>query len=102
MPETIHLICFPRGDTGFQALAVATLRGMQRDGRTDGQLAEAVREIIAAVYPACVIRSRDPLAELWPDHSTWYVYRDGSALAGRGPTAQERAAGPGQTINELE
>jgi hypothetical protein len=47
------------------------------------------------------VRSRDPLAAFWPDGSLWYVYRDGSALAGKGPTAEEQNAGDGQSIAEI-
>jgi len=101
MPESIRLHCFPSDDRSFLHRAAEVLGGLPRRGRGDGELAEDFEALMRAEFPKCKVRSRDPLAAFWPDGSLWYVYRDGSALAGKGPTTEEQNAGDGQSIAEI-
>lgn len=101
MPESIRLICFPR-DQAFRHRAAEVLGRLSRSGRGDGELAREFEAAMRHEYRDCVVRSRHPLAATWPEGSVWYVYRDGSALAGRGPTEEERAAGEGESIADID
>jgi hypothetical protein len=102
MPESIRLICFPRDDAAFRRRAAEVLGSLTRDGRGDGELAMEFEDSMRRDFQRCVVRSRHPLAARWPEGSVWYVYRDGSALAGKGATSEERAAGGGESIAEID
>lgn len=101
MPGSIRLHCFPKDDRSFLQRAAETLGSLARRDRGDGELAKEFEALMRQQFPECKVRSRDPMATLWPDGSLWYVYRDGSALTGKGPTTEERNAGDGQSIAEI-
>jgi hypothetical protein len=101
VPESIRLHCFPTDDRAFRHRAAETLGSLIRRERGDGELAAEFETLMRNEFPACKVRSRDPLAALWPEGSLWYVYRDGNALAGLGPTTEEQGAGDGQSIAEI-
>jgi hypothetical protein len=102
MPYSIRLHCFPKDDRVFLHRAADVLGSLKRDGRSDGELAEEFGAAMRIDFPDCQVRSKEPLAMLWPEGSVWYVYRDGRALSGKGPTPEETAAGPGQDIAEIQ
>ena len=87
MQDDLRLTCFPVEDEPFAALVRAVVSDLRRQATTEPELLAAVLDVLRRDYPDVRIRSRDPIAEYWPEQATWYVYRDGR------PAGDERAPG---------
>ena len=81
MWDDVRLVCFPAGDSAFEERVRALVT--ERRGKTaaEAELLAAVLEDLRRDYPDVRIRSRDPIADYWPEQVTWYVYRDGRQSA---------------------
>jgi hypothetical protein len=77
MTDSVRAICFPRDDDAFVA-RVQFLIGAQAP--PDERLRAAIEATLRESYPLAVVSARHALATL-DGHPTWYVYRDGTALA---------------------
>jgi hypothetical protein len=85
--DDLRLICFPVEDEPFAALVRAVVSDLGQQATSEPELLAAVHDTLRRDYPNVRIRTRDPIAEYWPEQAIWYVYRDGR------PAGDER--GPG-------
>jgi hypothetical protein len=82
--DDIRLMSFPQDDACFAERLRALVGELRSCTATEADLVAGVRDGLRNDYPKVSIRSRDPIAEYWPEQATWYVYRDGH------PTGDER------------
>ena len=75
--DDIRLMSFPQDDALFAERVRALVGDLRSRTATEADLVAAVRDGLRNDYPKVSIRSRDPIAEYWPEQATWYVYRDG-------------------------
>ncbi len=87
MQDDLRLTCFPVEDKRFAELVRAVVTDLRGRAKSEAELIAAVLDVLRRDYPDVRIRSRDPIAEFWPEEATWYVYRDGK------PAGDERAPG---------
>ena len=73
----VQLRCFPSDDEPFVEHVHAIAAGLSTGAREPTR--EALERQIAGRYPNASVHVRSPLAELYPDEPTWYVFRDGRA-----------------------
>ena len=75
--DDLMLVCFPPEDSVFAARVQAVVAEWRGRTASEAELLAVVLEDLRRAYPKVRIRSRDPIAEFWPERATWYVYRDG-------------------------
>jgi hypothetical protein len=75
--DDLRLLSFPPEDALFAERLQALVAELRPRTATEAELVAAVRDGLRRDYPEVSIRSRDPIAEYWPEQATWYVYRDG-------------------------
>jgi hypothetical protein len=89
MTSPTRLLYFPPDDHELKALTEALLHRYADDAVDPDGLARTVMTELQHRFPKARVRRRDPTTQQDPDQTIWYVYRDGSAIAGLRPTAEE-------------
>ncbi len=87
--DDIRLMSFPQGDAFFAERVRTLVEELRSRTATEADLVAAVRDGLRADYPKVSIRSRDPIAEYWPEPATWYVYRDGHPVGAEHPSSPD-------------
>jgi hypothetical protein len=104
--DDIRLMSFPQDDARFAERLRALVGDLRSRTATEADLVAAVRDGLRNDYPKVSIRSRDPIAEYWPEQATWYVYRDGHpvgdehAPSGAENNGRDAGASPGSPLKK--
>jgi hypothetical protein len=104
--DDIRLMSFPQEDALFAERLRVLVGELRSRTATEADLVAAVRDGLRNDYPKVSIRSRDPIAEYWPEQATWYVYRDGHPVGDEHTSSRDddngrdAGASPGSPLNK--